>query len=126
VLLLASAAAAAAPTITEYGAGINGGSGPAGIAAGPDGNLWFTERGGDRMEETESMPATRLFQARLKRVVGKELAGSSCQGDCGIRPALLDFVAQPRHRLHQREYVEVPSLVRRLARLWPRLLEGRL
>ncbi len=41
--LLASAAGAAAPTITEYHGGITAGSHPAGIAAGPDGSLWFTE-----------------------------------------------------------------------------------
>src|SRR3954467_9500892 len=38
-LLLATAAGAAAPTITEYPAG----SLPWGIAPGPDGNLWFTD-----------------------------------------------------------------------------------
>src|SRR5262245_53933133 len=29
--------------VTEFGAGISYGSGPSGITAGPDGNLWFTE-----------------------------------------------------------------------------------
>ena len=49
IVLLASAAGAAAPTITEYRAGITSGSGPQWIAAGPDGNLWFTERSGNRL-----------------------------------------------------------------------------
>jgi streptogramin lyase len=49
VLLLASAAGAAAPTITEYHAGITAGSIPRGIAAGPDGNLWFTEENANRI-----------------------------------------------------------------------------
>ena len=31
--------------ITEYSAGLNPGSGPQGIAPGPDGNLWFTDAG---------------------------------------------------------------------------------
>src|SRR5205085_8742867 len=45
VLLLASATAAAALTTTKHGAGIN----PAGIARGPDGNLWLTEPHGRRI-----------------------------------------------------------------------------
>ena len=43
------AARAAAPTITVYSAGITPGSHPQGIAVGPDGNLWFTEPGADRI-----------------------------------------------------------------------------
>src|SRR5258705_12383884 len=43
VLLPASVAHTAAPTITGYAAGITS---PQGIAAGPDGNLWFTEENG--------------------------------------------------------------------------------
>ena len=35
--------------ITEFGAGISAGARPLGIAAGPDGNLWFTEVFGDRI-----------------------------------------------------------------------------
>ncbi|MGE4174796.1 MAG: hypothetical protein AB7G65_02960 [Thermoleophilia bacterium] len=53
VVALASAAvltvvavAGAAPTITEYGAGLTSGQKPTGITAGADGNLWFTESGG--------------------------------------------------------------------------------
>jgi streptogramin lyase len=38
-----------AGAITEYSAGISVDSFPAGIAAGPDGNLWFTEILGDRI-----------------------------------------------------------------------------
>jgi streptogramin lyase len=47
-LTLAGASASANP-VTEFSAGITPGSGPAGIAAGPDGNLWFTEQEGDRI-----------------------------------------------------------------------------
>jgi len=32
--------------VTEFSNGITGGSEPYGIAAGPDGNLWFTEYNG--------------------------------------------------------------------------------
>src|SRR5438105_2634421 len=49
VLLLTSAVGAAAATITEFSVGVTPGSGPAGITAGPDGNLWFTENGGGRI-----------------------------------------------------------------------------
>ena len=35
--------------ITEFTAGITSGANLAGIAAGPDGNLWFTEYDGDRI-----------------------------------------------------------------------------
>ncbi len=41
--------AAAAPGITEFSQGISPGSQPKGIAAGPDGNLWFTQPGKDRI-----------------------------------------------------------------------------
>jgi streptogramin lyase len=47
VLLLAFAAssgvASASPTITEFSTGLTSWSGPADIASGPDGNLWFSE-----------------------------------------------------------------------------------
>src|SRR5207248_11681413 len=49
VLLACGGAAAAAPLaqITEFDQtnGLNAGGSPAGIAPGPDGNLWFTDRG---------------------------------------------------------------------------------
>jgi streptogramin lyase len=41
--LVVPARAQAAPTITEFTAGLPPDSSPLGIAAGPDGNLWFTE-----------------------------------------------------------------------------------
>ena len=47
-LLLAGvpAAFAAAPgTITEFSAGLNSGAKPLNLVAGPDGNVWFTDRG---------------------------------------------------------------------------------
>ena len=45
--LLGVAGPAHAVTITEFSAGITAGSDPVGIAAGPDGNLWFTETSGE-------------------------------------------------------------------------------
>ena len=49
-LSLASAwPAVAAATVTEFGDGISSGASPLRIAAGPDGNLWFTENGVNRI-----------------------------------------------------------------------------
>jgi virginiamycin B lyase len=44
-LLLAPAAASAAPTVQEFSAGLPVGTHPAAVAAGPDGAVWFTEAG---------------------------------------------------------------------------------
>jgi streptogramin lyase len=63
MVLLASATGAAAPTITEYRAGITVGSGPDGIVAGPDGNLWFSEFVGDRVARIT--PAGVVTEYRL-------------------------------------------------------------
>ena len=47
VALLACGSAVAAPLgqITEFSSGLNSGSDPSAIAAGADGNLWFTDPG---------------------------------------------------------------------------------
>ena len=45
--VLLTAASAQAATVTEFWEGITLPAGPAEIAAGPDGNLWFTETDGD-------------------------------------------------------------------------------
>src|SRR5947209_12671111 len=39
----------AVPSVTEFSVDISPGSSPEGIAAGPDGNMWFTEYDGDRV-----------------------------------------------------------------------------
>ena len=48
-LLGLSSGAAQAQVVTEFSAGIPAGAGCEGITAGPDGNLWFTERSGNRI-----------------------------------------------------------------------------
>ncbi|MCM3876966.1 MAG: hypothetical protein NEA02_11170, partial [Thermoanaerobaculia bacterium] len=45
VLIGLSGLAAQAQVVTEFSTGVSAGSFPAGIAAGPDGNLWFAEQG---------------------------------------------------------------------------------
>jgi streptogramin lyase len=45
VLTAVGAAAASTPTLTAFSTGLNSGAHPGGIAAGPDGNLWFTDGG---------------------------------------------------------------------------------
>jgi len=47
--LVTASGAGAAPTVTEFGAGLSPGAQPWDIAAGPDGNLWFTEKAGNRI-----------------------------------------------------------------------------
>ena len=42
-------AAAATPTVTEFSRGITPGAEPQGIAMGPDGDMWFTELGADKI-----------------------------------------------------------------------------
>jgi streptogramin lyase len=57
--------AAAAPVgqVTEFSAGITANSRPAGIAAGPDGNLWFTESNGNRIGRITPAGAVTEFTA---------------------------------------------------------------
>ena len=59
------AARAAAPTITVYSAGITPGSHPQGIAVGPDGNLWFTEPGADRIGKITTGGVVSEFRAGI-------------------------------------------------------------
>ena len=47
LIVAAPGAAAPAGTITEFSGGLTANSGPFGITAGPDGNMWFTQVGDD-------------------------------------------------------------------------------
>ena len=58
-----------AQTVTEYSAGITAGAQPIGITAGPDGNLWFTEQGGDRIGRI-TVPPPGLLSAASRKVHG--------------------------------------------------------
>src|SRR5207302_4789039 len=51
--------------ITEFSAGITAGSGPYGITAGPDGNLWFTEYFGNRIGRITPAGVVTEFRAGL-------------------------------------------------------------
>jgi virginiamycin B lyase len=51
--------------VTEFHAGIASGSGAAGIALGPDGNLWFTELFGDRIGRISPHGVVREFSAGI-------------------------------------------------------------
>ncbi len=52
VFAINSAGAAVSPgVIAEFSAGLNNGSSPADIVPGPDGNLWFTDRGKRRRSD---------------------------------------------------------------------------
>src|SRR4051812_44978759 len=57
-LLLGPVLNALSQTITEYASGITAGLQPSGIAAGPDGNLWFTEISGSTGKVARINPGT--------------------------------------------------------------------
>ena len=63
-LALAGASASANP-VTEFSAGITEGSGPSGIAVGPDGNLWFTEQNGNRIGRITTKGVVTEFSAGI-------------------------------------------------------------
>ena len=54
---------AGAQVITEFSAGITGGASPAGIAAGPDGNLWFAEVNGNAIGRITPLGVVTEFGA---------------------------------------------------------------
>jgi streptogramin lyase len=56
--------------ITEFTAGITSGSNPAGIAAGPDGNLWFTENTGNRIGRITPSGTVTEFSAGITAASG--------------------------------------------------------
>jgi virginiamycin B lyase len=57
--------ALSAQAVTEFSAGITPGSRPLGITAGPDGNLWFTEQGGDRIGRITPQGVVTEFSAGI-------------------------------------------------------------
>jgi streptogramin lyase len=63
--LLCLSGTVAAQVITEFSAGITPGARPLGIVAGPDGNLWFTESGGDRIGRITPSGVVIEFSAGL-------------------------------------------------------------
>jgi streptogramin lyase len=64
LLALPGGAFAAGPA-TEFSAGISPGAGPNGIAAGPDGNLWFTEQTGNRIGRITPTGAVTEFSTGI-------------------------------------------------------------
>src|SRR5208283_318190 len=69
----AGASYAPAGTVTEFSAGITPGSAPGDIAAGPDGNLWFTEAGGNRVARITPAGAVTEFSAGITAGVPAEI-----------------------------------------------------
>ena len=63
--------------MTEFSAGISAEGGPAGITAGPDGNLWFTEAGRNRIGRITPAGVVTEFSAGIsaKSVPGGITAG---------------------------------------------------
>lgn len=62
---LGVSATASAVTITEFSAGISANSQPSKIAAGPDGNMWFTELAGSRVGRITPLGAITEFSAGI-------------------------------------------------------------
>ncbi|MSW95347.1 MAG: hypothetical protein F2796_00940 [Actinobacteria bacterium] len=56
--------------MTEFSAGITVGSYPVGIAAGADGNLWFTELGGPRIGRITPLGVVTEFSAGITALSG--------------------------------------------------------
>ena len=54
-----------AQVVTEFSAGITAGAAPYGITAGPDGNLWFTEEGGNRIGRITPSGVVTEFSAGI-------------------------------------------------------------
>src|SRR4051794_3738471 len=63
--LLPAAAQAAPAGVTEYSSGLSAGARPDAIAAGPDGNLWFSERGAARIGRITPSGQITEFSAGL-------------------------------------------------------------
>jgi streptogramin lyase len=71
--------------VTQFSAGITGGAQPDGITLGPDGNLWFTERGVNqigritllgvitRIQRRDPLPTPGLLALRQARTVQARL-----------------------------------------------------
>ena len=68
-----------AGVVTEFSAGITAGSGPYGIAAGPDGNLWFTEFDGDRIGRITPAGVVTEFGAPDRDLRRDRDASDNCQ-----------------------------------------------
>ena len=82
---------AAGPLIREFSAGLTAGSFPVGITAGPDGNLWFTEAGGNRIGRITPAGVITEFSAGLTAGGGLDLITAGPDGNlwftenCGNR-----------------------------------------
>jgi hypothetical protein len=63
VMPAASAGFESVGTVMEFSAGITAASNPLGIAAGPDGNLWFTEQTGNRIGRITTTGTVTEFSA---------------------------------------------------------------
>jgi streptogramin lyase len=76
-LALAGASASANPLggVTEFSAGITAGSYPDAIAAGPDGNLWFTEPEGNRIGRITPAGVVTEFSTGITASPGAITAG---------------------------------------------------
>jgi hypothetical protein len=67
--------------VTEFSTGITANSGPYGIAAGPDGNLWFTENNANRIGRIGADAPPASVRAPSVTGSGEQNTQQVCQGD---------------------------------------------
>ena len=79
VTILCSAASAQY-TLTEYSNGLTVGSSPAGIVAGPDGALWFTEYNGNQIGRITTAGVITEYSAGLTTSSGPEYIAAGPDG----------------------------------------------
>src|SRR5258705_152010 len=65
--------------VTDFSVALTAGAQPAAIAAGPDGNLWFTEQGGNRIGRITPAGVVTEFSAGI--TAGAALAGIAAGPD---------------------------------------------
>jgi virginiamycin B lyase len=86
--------AAPAGSITEFSVGLNAGTSPAAIAAGPDGNLWFTDAGTTKAvgriatDGTITEFSSGLNAGSVLRVIATGPDGNLWFADAGATPAI--------------------------------------
>jgi virginiamycin B lyase len=67
--------------VTNYSGGISAGANPLGITAGPDGNLWFTEYGGNRIGRITPLGVVTEFSAGISAGAGPSFITAGPDGN---------------------------------------------
>jgi len=92
--LFAHAGVAHAVQITEFSTGISAGAEPYGIAAGPDGNVWFTELGANRIGRITPAGAVSEFSAGISAKAGLNGIAAGADGNLWFTEQSLDRIGR--------------------------------